>query len=280
MAPQVPVGGEREVRGGGRAEGERRVGSDHSAGAYCPQTNTSCTYGQTPMQIEARGHPDVSTHVWAHAWPPVSLGLGKQNLAPLKSYPGSAMSVVSKKKADRETTSVLVSLQVNLQPKEEVEKGEEVDEERMLSVNWQGDKDSVISAYTSQNNANMSASHSDQSDALLGDYGVMRAAPRKDREEKYFDDEGRTLWVCKTRKVVLPKMDIEVDGWVDEPLLLKRGIREDEEYVTRCRLRLEDVFVRQASEEEAAQKESENSEEMRSKEEDIFNKWGLKIPMD
>ncbi|XP_030577704.1 interleukin-20 receptor subunit alpha [Archocentrus centrarchus] len=269
MAPQITVGREEEVRGERRDDEEPRVQSGHSAGAYAPQTNSSCTCGQTPMQIQTRGHTEMNTHVRAHAWPPASLGLWKQKQ--LLSFPGSAMSVVNKKKGDRETPSEVVSLQLNLQTKEEVEQGEELDEEMMLSV-----ERPLISAYASQNVTNMSASHSDQSKTLLNDYGVIRVAARKEEKE-----ERGTLWVPKNRKLVLPKMEFNHERWVDEPLLSERGIREEEEeYVTRGRLRLEDVFVRQASEEEAAQKESENDGEMGSKVEDIFNKWDLKIPMD
>lgn len=200
MAPQIIVEGEEEARGGNQNDGDRRVESVNSGGAYAPQANTSWTCKQTPMQ----------TH--------------DQSSAGLQSFPRSATCGLNKKQ-DGQIESLLVSIRLNLQTMEEVKRGEEVHGEVIWSTHREGvanrgveegnncENVPLISAYAPQNIPNMSASHSDQSDITLDDFSV---------------NHERGLHV---------------------PLLSERG-RSEEEYVTRARLRLDNVSVSQASDEE------------------------------
>uniref|UniRef100_A0A3B4F6Y0 Interleukin-20 receptor subunit alpha-like n=1 Tax=Pundamilia nyererei TaxID=303518 RepID=A0A3B4F6Y0_9CICH len=176
MAPQIIVEGEEEARGGNQDDGDRRVESVNSGGAYAPQANTSWTCKQTPMQTHG------------------------QSSAGLQSFPRSATCGLNKKK-DGQIESLLVSIRLNLQTMEE--EGNNCENVPL------------ISAYAPQNIPNMSASSSDQSDITLDDFSV---------------NHERGLHV---------------------PLLLERGRRRsEEEYVTRARLRLDNVSVSQASDKE------------------------------
>nr|XP_004542080.1 interleukin-20 receptor subunit alpha isoform X2 [Maylandia zebra] len=74
MAPQIIVEGEEEARGGNQDDGDRRVESVNSGGAYAPQANTSWTCKQTPMQTHG------------------------QSSAGLQSFPRSATCGLNKKK--------------------------------------------------------------------------------------------------------------------------------------------------------------------------------------
>lgn len=200
MAPQIIVEGEEEARGGNQDDGDRRVESVNSGGAYAPQANTSWTCKQTPMQ----------TH--------------DQSSAGLQSFPRSATCGLNKKQ-DGQIESLLVSIRLNLQTMEEVKRGEELHGEVIWSTHREGvanrgveegkncENMPLISAYAPQNIPNMSASHSDQSDITLDDFSV---------------NHERGLHV---------------------PLLSERG-RSEEEYMTRARLRLDNVSVSQASDEE------------------------------
>lgn len=195
MAPQITVEGEEEARGGNQDDGDRRVESVNSGGAYAPQANTTWTCRPTPMQLQGR------------------------SFAGLQSFQRS--------KEDGAIRSLLLSIRLNPQTIKEVERGEELCGEVIWSTDREGvanrgveegnncENEPLMSAYAPQNIPNMSASHSDQSDITLDDFSVNH------------------------------------ERGLDVPLLSGRGRRlSEEEYVARARLRLDNVSVSQASDEE------------------------------
>ncbi|XP_075940760.1 interleukin-20 receptor subunit alpha [Anarhichas minor] len=126
----------------------------------------------------------------------------------------------------------------------------------------------LLSAYASQNTTDMPTSHSDQFDFLPDDYGVLRLASAHeiDVDDDGDDDKGEANicfdWNPETGSLVLPQMD----GMMQR----EKGGGEEEE----VDLRLENVFVRQGSEEKAEpQREMEGGD-------DFSTRWNLVISMD
>lgn len=154
----------------------------------------------------------------------------------------------------------------------------------------------LLSAYATQNIKDMSASHTDRSDCSPDDYGVLRSATvdeieKDDGEQAEKEQEGDTIfidWDPKTRKLVLPEMAFTKEGGFDWSLQGEKGRenrvgeeKEDEVNAMRGKLLLEDVFVRQVSEEEAeARREVERGGGRGWEADDILTKWDLVISMD
>uniref|UniRef100_A0A669ENZ0 Fibronectin type-III domain-containing protein n=1 Tax=Oreochromis niloticus TaxID=8128 RepID=A0A669ENZ0_ORENI len=132
MAPQITVEGEEEARGGNQDDGDRRVESVNSGGAYAPQANTTWTCRPTPMQLQGRSFAGLQ-----------SFQRSKED--------GAIRSLLLKViwSTDREGVA-----------NRGVEEGNNCENEPLMS------------AYAPQNIPNMSASHSDQSDITLDDFSV------------------------------------------------------------------------------------------------------------
>nr|XP_040016434.1 interleukin-20 receptor subunit alpha [Gasterosteus aculeatus aculeatus] len=115
------------------------------------------------------------------------------------------------------------------------------------------------------------SSVSDQSDLIPVDYGVLRPAPEHIDEEEEEEEEQERIcinWNPETGRLVLPQMD----G------LMREEEEEEEEVVE---LRLENVFVRQGSEEKAeARREMEGGGGTGSEVEDFSTRWNLVVSMD
>lgn len=152
---------------------------------------------------------------------------------------------------------------------------------------------SLLSAYASQNVKDMPTSRAEQSDVALlylpDDFGVLRLATAHDVEEDE-EEEGTSCinWDPETRKLVLPQMVMEVNkkgGMMLGEKGRENGMggeeEEEEVYVMKSELRLENVYVRQGSEEEAeAQREAERGRDTALEPDDILTKWNLVISMD
>ncbi|TMS12203.1 Interleukin-20 receptor subunit alpha [Larimichthys crocea] len=129
----------------------------------------------------------------------------------------------------------------------------------------------LLSAYASQN---INTTHADQSDFLLDDYGVLRLATAQEIENDDGDEEEEGTvcidWDPHTRKLVMPEVAMEFtteEGGLDGLMQREKGWEnrvggEEEVSATKGELTLENVYVRQASEEEAeAQRERERGRE-------------------
>ncbi|XP_054475039.1 interleukin-20 receptor subunit alpha [Anoplopoma fimbria] len=129
----------------------------------------------------------------------------------------------------------------------------------------------LLSSYASQNTRDMPTSRSDQSDFLPEDYGVLRMAAAHKIEEDEEEEANICIdWNPETGKLVLPMMDGLMQGE-------KQGGEEEEkeEEEEEVGLRLENVFVRQGSEEKA-----EAQREMGVDGDDFLTRWNLVVSMD
>uniref|UniRef100_A0A3Q1G754 Uncharacterized LOC110968206 n=1 Tax=Acanthochromis polyacanthus TaxID=80966 RepID=A0A3Q1G754_9TELE len=146
----------------------------------------------------------------------------------------------------------------------------------------------LLSGYASQNIQNVP--HCDQSALLSGDYGVLsRAEAQYAEEDDGYEEEEEQGAICvnwdpKTGELRLPEFNGE-EGL--DRLMLPYAARQDgmvgkdeEAFVMKGELTLENVFVRQASEEDEPQKELEQVRETEWEVDDILSKWNLTISMD
>lgn len=192
----------------------------------------------------------------------------------------------------------LFHLSLNPQTKKEGEVGEKMrmGDGRVEQDTQEGsDIHRVHLPYASQNTRDIPAAHNDhKEDCFPDDCGVVRPAvhdkeKNADEQEEDEQEEGTIFvnWDPRTRKLVVPEYGAARKGGMNWSL---RGDEEwesrveEEEGVTPVtgKLLLENVFVRQASEEEAeAQAKLETGGETGCEaEEDILTKWDLVISMD
>ncbi|KAL6095657.1 il20ra [Pungitius sinensis] len=114
------------------------------------------------------------------------------------------------------------------------------------------------------------SSASDRSELLPDDYGVVRTASENYEEEEEEEEEEECKGICidwnpETGKLVLPQMD----GLMEE---------EEEEEEEEVELRLENVYVRQGSDEKAeAQREMEGGGGTELEVEDFSKRWNLAV---
>ncbi|KAM7368067.1 hypothetical protein PAMP_014318 [Pampus punctatissimus] len=145
-------------------------------------------------------------------------------------------------------------------------------------VGEEGKSENIPLLYASQNIKHMPTFHTDQSHFLSKDYSVLKLASAQEEEKATICID----WDPETGKLVLPQVEMAFnkEGGLDGLLQGERG-REvrvgDEEEVNTMKdeLRLENVFVRQASEEEA-----QSGVETAWEADDIMTKWNLVISMD
>lgn len=144
----------------------------------------------------------------------------------------------------------------------------------------------LVSGHTSQ---------TDQSDCLPDDYGVLRPATvdgteKADGEQAEEEQEAETTfihWNPNSRKIWLPETVFPKEAGLDWLLQgekdKKNGVEEEKEdmYTARGKVLLENVFVRQSSEEEAEAKRAlERGGNKGLGLDDLLNKWELVISMD
>lgn len=189
----------------------------------------------------------------------------------------------------------LFHLSLNPQTKKEGEVGEKMRmaDGRVEQDTQEGsDRQRVRLPYASQNTRVMPGAHSEHNEHCFpDDCGVVRPAVRgkekNDDEQEEDEQGGGTIfvnWDPRTRKLVVPEYGAARKGGMNWSL------QEDEEWESRVKevtpvmgkLLLENVFVRQVSEEEAeAQAKLETGGETGCEaEEDILTKWDLVISMD
>lgn len=189
----------------------------------------------------------------------------------------------------------LFHLPLNPQTKKEGEVGEKV---RMVDGRVEqdtqdgSDRQRVRLPYASQNARDMPAAHNE--DRFPDDCGVVRPAVRNeeknDDEQEEDEQEEATIfvnWDPRTRKLVVPEYGAVRRGgmnWSLQGEEERKSRVEVKEGVTPVtgKLLLENVFVRQASEEEAEAKAKleTGGETGCEAEEDILTKWDLVISMD
>ncbi|XP_074541756.1 interleukin-20 receptor subunit alpha [Halichoeres trimaculatus] len=263
---------EREGSYDGREDGNSEkkdwgVDNGCSASTYTPQASKSY------LSQKSR----VSTHVQAHTCVPRNSALLFQSQAPpLIFQEGEKDRQLSGVFVDKNPKTGLFNIGCNVKTEEgiigEMESGNETAP--------------LLSAYASQNIITRRTSQSDQSNYLSDDYGVLSPAEPHDTEDTE-EEEGPICinWDPETGKLVLPVMVMELKKQ-DE---LMQGEKERENktgeeeggYVMKGGLRLENVFVRQGSEEKAeALREMKGREETGWEADDLFSKWDLVISMD
>ncbi|KAF1376480.1 hypothetical protein PFLUV_G00211940 [Perca fluviatilis] len=269
---------------------EWRVKDSHSAGH-------TQTHAQTEMStlIQARSQPVLPT----------------QTQAPLLSFQGATMGEVDREKEDREFPGLLINttpqtglfrMPLDLQTEKMGGRGEgmdgkvedRTDGEMNGGVEESGECEQVplLSAYASQNTNAMPTS-TDQSDFLPDDYGVLRMDTTHNIEkgDEKEEEEGGTIcvhWDPQTRKLVLPEIAMEFNkeeglDWLmqgeKESENRMGGEEEEEVNPMKGELRLENVYVRQGSEEKA-QREMERGEGIEWEADDFLTRWNLVISMD
>lgn len=301
--------GEHQKSASGRSyKKEWRV--DHSTGVSAPQAEPYLSQRATHACPQKHTQTEVSTVIQAQACLQI-------NSAPLTqtralSYQGATNREVDREKEDGEFLGLftnktpqtgLFHIPLNLQTK----KGGGMEGEMLMAdgridggveEGSERERAPLLSAYASQDIKDMSTSHTDQSDCLPDDYGVLRSATvdemeKDDGEQAEEEQEGDTTfidWDPKNRKLVLPEMAFTKEGGLNWLLQGEKrrenrvGEEEEEEEevnAMRGKLLLENVFVRQVSEEEAeAQREVERGRERGWEADDILTKWDLVISMD
>ncbi|KAM6906104.1 interleukin-20 receptor subunit alpha [Lycodopsis pacificus] len=255
VAPKIATGGE---------DGNNLKGADQKCAARVG-------YEKQEWRVEdgqSAGHTrtETSTLTQAHA------GLLTQTQAPLLSLQGATVREVDGEE-DRDFPGLFISttgfLRIPLNPPTKGgAMGKEMDGEVRVRRDGEIDDEAVplLSAYASQNTTDMPTAHSDQSDFLPDDYGVLRLASAHEIDDDDGDDDEEANmcfdWNPETGRLVFPQMD----GLMQR----EKGGGEEEE----VDLRLENVFVRQGSEEKAeAQREREAGD-------DFSTRWNLVISMD
>lgn len=189
----------------------------------------------------------------------------------------------------------LFHLSLNPQTKKEGESGEKtrmVDGRVEQDTREGSDRQRLRLPYT----RDVPAAHNDHNeDRFTDDCGVVRLAVRdkeKNDDEQEEDEQGEGTifvnWDPRTRKLVVPEYGAARKGGMNWSLQGDEEWEsrvEEEEGVTPVtgKLLLENVFVRQASEEEAearAKPETGGETGCEAEEEDILTKWDLVISMD
>ncbi|XP_034554986.1 interleukin-20 receptor subunit alpha [Notolabrus celidotus] len=278
-------GEERERRYDRREDGNNR--RSHCAGAFNPQAKSypsqksisTCSEALMPTLTQK----EVSTQ--AHTCLPVNSVFLNQSQAPSFTLQGAAERD-RKGEKEKEFSGLFICKvpQTSLfnSPLNVKSEAEEGIEEEMVSGN---ERAPLLSFYASQ-----STSQSDQSNDLPDDYGILRPAEAHKIEEEVEKDEEEGGSICinwdpKTGKLVLPEMGMAF--MKEDDLMQGEKGREnqigEEEQVDGMKggLRLENVFVRQGSEEKAeALREMERREGMEWEADDLLSKWDLVVSMD
>ncbi|KAM6915118.1 interleukin-20 receptor subunit alpha [Xenentodon cancila] len=286
IAPKVNAGGEEEARKRRHDEAEagnnlKGVQDAHSAGNYVSQGKCYRSQKSTLSLMHLQANRAVSNLVRACPWKDDTIAL-----------PLSAEGSVTGKMEDRESSAIFISrdpqtdmfnVPVNLQERGPV--WPTLDEEE----GGKCENAPLLSSYVTQNTQKMTTLHLDHVDCLESDYGLMMPMLKAEEEDFHEMEKGTICinWDPQTRKLVLPDMQFSKK---EELRGLMPSNREEENrmlgnevemYMIRGQLKLESVFVRQTSEEQAEeQKELQRGKETRLEADDVLTKWDLVISMD
>lgn len=263
VAPQIHARGEET---GSRHD---NVGDgDHLKGEHQKSTSgdISCPQKQTPVEVSTLKQACLQI-----------------NSAPLNQTQAVTCQGTNNSQVEREEEDLAVFLN-----KTPIKRGGMKKEMLMAEGKIDGserERAPLLSAYTSQ---------TDQSDCLPEDCGVLRPATvdgieKASGEQAEEEQEGETTfihWNPNSRKQWLPEMVFPKEAGPDWLLQgekdRRNGVEGEEEgvYTARKKVLLENVFVRQSSEEEAEAKRAlERGGEKGLGLEDIVNKWELVISM-
>ncbi|XP_051792987.1 LOW QUALITY PROTEIN: interleukin-20 receptor subunit alpha [Acanthochromis polyacanthus] len=273
-APRINMGRRDEGDGGSHLGGEDRMKEDdHPVAGYAPQAKSV----HTCRQIQGA---EVSTPVQAHAWSQVNPVLPE--VSRMEEFPGLFIN------KNQQNDLFAIPLDLNT----EVGREEKTDEEMRVRADRKKrlmkTKTCLFFLVTPPKTSNVP--HCDQSALLSGDYGVLsRAEAQYAEEDDGYEEEEEQGAICvnwdpKTGELRLPEFNGE-EGL--DRLMLPYAARQDgmvgkdeEAFVMKGELTLENVFVRQASEEDEPQKELEQVRETEWEVDDILSKWNLTISMD
>ncbi|XP_061563169.1 interleukin-20 receptor subunit alpha [Cololabis saira] len=273
IAAKVNAGGEGIARERGHDEGDagnnlKAVQDAHSAGNYLSQ---KCR----PSHMQ-------STLVQALPWKDGTMALSQ-----------SAQGSVTGEMEDRECSAIFISrcsqtdlFNIPSNRQERAPVGATLDEEEGRKC----ENVPLLSSYIFQNVQNMPTPHPNHSDCLASDYGLMMpTAMQKTEEDEFHEMEEGVIcidWDPQTRTLVLPDVEFTKEEELGGLMPLNREeelrmLRNDEElYMTRGHLKLESVFVRQTSEENAEAQKQLQRAETRLEAYDVLTKWDLVISMD
>ncbi|KAF7667778.1 hypothetical protein LDENG_00048560 [Lucifuga dentata] len=264
--PETNVGRHGEERGGGEdgnhLDGWKDENESSQISSYHPQ-NAKLTYASTQTHTQVHNqthtHREMSTLLQAHT----------------QSQEGSA----------------LLSFPVT-----EIGMEKELEEKRCGKIKGRREegnkmeKTPLFSAYTAQHFEDRLPSSCNQWDSIPDDYGVLELTTtqqveegEEDEEEEDEEEEGTTCvnWDPETRKLVLREamMELKREEGLDRLMggeKEEEEEEEEEEEATESKVRLENVFVRQASKEEA---ELQRGTESKWEVDDIETKWNLVVSM-
>lgn len=239
-------------------------------------------YNKQEQEVKAcsqmSSHTESSTLVQAHPWlqmNPVLLKPTHESVTPSQGANRGAKDQEGENWGglflNRNPQTGLFDLALNLLTSSKESMEEEVKEEVKEEVmgrrtdGSEREKVALLSAYASQNIRATPAPHCDQLELLPYDYNVLRSAETQETE-----GEGALSiqWDPESRRIVFPEVDFREETGSDQ---LQPKMEEEEE-VNRD-LRLENVFIRQQSEEEAGGRVAKETGEDR----DVLTKWNLVI---
>lgn len=272
-------------------------------GFYAPQAKAClplkstiiCRQTHLPMHTPT----EMNTLAKAQAWSQLNSGLVTQTQVDRETEDRMCTELFINKNPQ----TCLFNTPLNLQTNKEVGRGEDmqgkakITDERFVGDAEEGRKSEkvpLLSAYASQSMTGMLPFQTEQSDFLPDDYGVLRPAAALDLEEGDDDEEEGTIcihWNHETRKLVLPGLhtkfskQIGMDGLMQGEKGSKERMGGENEEVKAMKggLKLENVFVRQPSEEEeeaAALREMGRGGATGCEVDDFVTKWNLVIPED
>uniref|UniRef100_A0A3P8WR54 Fibronectin type-III domain-containing protein n=1 Tax=Cynoglossus semilaevis TaxID=244447 RepID=A0A3P8WR54_CYNSE len=149
----------------------------------------------------------------------------------------------------------------------------------------EGSKDetvALLSAYASQNIRVLPPNHVEQTDLLQNNYGLLSVASGMENDDDADEQEGlQIVWDSETRRLVFPGIGTEagIDDMKEREEEKEDRVGGEEGNAVKGELKLENVFVKQASEEEI-EGETEGDGEAEWEADDILSKWNLIISMD
>ncbi|XP_028253156.1 interleukin-20 receptor subunit alpha [Parambassis ranga] len=264
LAPKATVGGREEV-----SDNLRCDGGDGGNNLKCEgRKEERCRIVYAP---KAKSRSEMGGHGQGYA-----SALVTHTQAFFQSLQGHRINGINE---NRKLPDLFVGNNFQVPPNIQTKSEEEMDgrvrvrTDRDEEEGGEPEKAPLLSGYASQNISNMPTSpHPGQSDVLPEDYGVVMQKAEGDDEDDEEEEEGAVCidWDPESRKLVLPvKMvftkDRGVDGVQGEE---EAGGGEGEACLKKGELMFENVFVRQASEEEA-----------QGQLEDMVTKWNLVISM-
>ncbi|XP_041660745.1 interleukin-20 receptor subunit alpha [Cheilinus undulatus] len=294
--PDIGDFGQRERRHDGGVDGNNQeIMKLIQNNPHAPQPKSSLS--QKPTSTFSETHMPIRTEVSskANACLQANSVLVRQSQAPSMALQG--LSEVEEEE-DREFSGLFMSktpqtslFSIPLQSKKQ-EGTEEMMELRTGGKRDEGnEREPLLSAYASQNTINIPTSQSHQLDYLSDDYGVLSlaAAHKTEADSDDEDEEGEgpicIEWDPRTGKLVLPEIEMvfkNKDGLMQKEEEVEIGGGEEEVVgVEKEVLKLENVYVRQGSEEKAeVLREMEHGGEPGWEADVLKSKWNLIVSMD